>query len=244
MYRSFLCGRSCRSSRRCWRPAATSIALVKPQFEAGRDEVGKGGIVRDVEVQQRVVEAVTAAAGSSAWPRRADRIADYRHGRQPRVPAPSATAHDAPDAFPASGWSPSSASKPPPACCVELAAMARSSRSASGLRDLHRAAWPASPSGHEIVSKEELPKACDLIVLLGGDGTLIGMARRVARAGADVPIAGVNFGSLGFLTEITLDDLYPSLEARARRHRADRRADDAPRARRCAAATSSPTSSC
>jgi NAD+ kinase len=38
------------------------------------------------------------------------------------------------------------------------------------------------------------------------------MARRVARAGADVPIAGVNFGSLGFLTEITLDDLYPSLE--------------------------------
>ena len=67
-------------------------------------------------------------------------------------------------------------------------------------------------SGPEIVSKEELPNACDLIVLLGGDGTLIGMARRVARAGADVPIAGVNFGSLGFLTEITLDDLYPSLE--------------------------------
>jgi NAD+ kinase len=66
--------------------------------------------------------------------------------------------------------------------------------------------------GREIVSKEELPNACDLIVLLGGDGTLIGMARRVARAGADVPIAGVNFGSLGFLTEITLDDLYPSLE--------------------------------
>jgi NAD+ kinase len=66
--------------------------------------------------------------------------------------------------------------------------------------------------GREIVSKEELPNACHLIVLLGGDGTLIGMARRVARAGADVPIAGVNFGSLGFLTEITLDDLYPSLE--------------------------------
>jgi NAD+ kinase len=63
------------------------------------------------------------------------------------------------------------------------------------------------------LSKEDLPKACDLIVLLGGDGTLIGMARRVARAGADVPVAGVNFGSLGFLTEITLDDLYPSLEA-------------------------------
>jgi 23S rRNA (cytidine1920-2'-O)/16S rRNA (cytidine1409-2'-O)-methyltransferase len=39
------------------------IALVKPQFEAGRDEVGKGGIVRDEEVQHRLVEAVTTAAG-------------------------------------------------------------------------------------------------------------------------------------------------------------------------------------
>jgi NAD+ kinase len=65
----------------------------------------------------------------------------------------------------------------------------------------------------DAIAKDELPKACDLIVLLGGDGTLIGMARRIARADADVPIAGVNFGSLGFLTEITLDDLYPSLEA-------------------------------
>jgi NAD+ kinase len=62
-------------------------------------------------------------------------------------------------------------------------------------------------------SRDDLPTACDLIVLLGGDGTLIGMARRIARAAVDVPIAGVNFGSLGFLTEITLDELYPSLEA-------------------------------
>jgi len=44
-------------------PGGDVIALVKPQFEAGRAEVGKGGIVRDVEVQQRVVEAVGAAAG-------------------------------------------------------------------------------------------------------------------------------------------------------------------------------------
>ena len=78
--------------------------------------------------------------------------------------------------------------------------------------ETHSALLAGVTDGREIVTKEELPNACDLIVLLGGDGTLIGMARRVARAGADVPIAGVNFGSLGFLTEITLDDLYPSLE--------------------------------
>ena len=65
----------------------------------------------------------------------------------------------------------------------------------------------------ETTSKEDLPKACELIVLLGGDGTLIGMARRIARANVDVPIAGVNFGSLGFLTEVRIDELYPTLDS-------------------------------
>jgi NAD+ kinase len=79
--------------------------------------------------------------------------------------------------------------------------------------ETHTAALAGLPPGRPTVGRDELPAACDLIVLLGGDGTLIGMARRIARADVDVPIAGINFGSLGFLTEITLDDLYPSLEA-------------------------------
>ena len=43
-------------------PSADVVALVKPQFEAGRDEVGAGGLVRDPEVHARVVADVTAAA--------------------------------------------------------------------------------------------------------------------------------------------------------------------------------------
>jgi 23S rRNA (cytidine1920-2'-O)/16S rRNA (cytidine1409-2'-O)-methyltransferase len=43
-------------------PGADLVALVKPQFEAGRDEVGKGGLVRDPAVHARVVDAVTRAA--------------------------------------------------------------------------------------------------------------------------------------------------------------------------------------
>ena len=45
-------------------PGADVIVLVKPQFEAGRDEVGKGGLVRDPGVHARVVDEVTAAAGA------------------------------------------------------------------------------------------------------------------------------------------------------------------------------------
>jgi NAD+ kinase len=63
------------------------------------------------------------------------------------------------------------------------------------------------------VSREDLPRQCDLIVVLGGDGTLIGMADRIAASGADVPILGVNYGSLGFLTEITLPELHEELES-------------------------------
>jgi NAD+ kinase len=69
------------------------------------------------------------------------------------------------------------------------------------------------PAGRPTVSREDLPGACDLLVVLGGDGTLIGMAGRIARAGSGVPILGVNFGSLGFLTEITLPELYEALRA-------------------------------
>lgn len=57
----------------------------------------------------------------------------------------------------------------------------------------------------------DLPDAADLILVLGGDGTLLGMARQIAAAETDPPILAVNFGSLGFLTEITLPELFAAL---------------------------------
>jgi len=60
-------------------------------------------------------------------------------------------------------------------------------------------------------NKAELPGLSDLLIVLGGDGTLLSMARAVGDLG--VPIMGVNLGGLGFLTATTLDEMLPSLEA-------------------------------
>jgi NAD+ kinase len=66
-------------------------------------------------------------------------------------------------------------------------------------------------TGIEVLSREEMAlRPLTFVVVLGGDGTLLSAARSMAKAG--IPVLGVNLGSLGFLTEVPLDDLHSTLQ--------------------------------
>jgi NAD+ kinase len=64
--------------------------------------------------------------------------------------------------------------------------------------------------GVESLAHDELVKGSDLFVVLGGDGTMIGAARLIGDA--EKPVLGVNFGTLGYLADFTVEDMIPALE--------------------------------
>jgi NAD+ kinase len=82
-------------------------------------------------------------------------------------------------------------------------------RNCEALLDRESAGSIDSPDG---IERTELPRhKPNLVIVLGGDGTLLSASRAFART--ETPILSVNLGSLGFLTEIPMSDLYPTLEA-------------------------------
>ena len=72
------------------------------------------------------------------------------------------------------------------------------------------------------IPRADVPEGCDLMIVLGGDGTLLSAVRAIGRR--EIPLFPVNLGGLGFLTAITVDELFPELERALRgEHRVAKR---------------------
>jgi NAD+ kinase len=67
----------------------------------------------------------------------------------------------------------------------------------------------AKRTGGHAASKQEIVASADLAVIIGGDGTLLSVARLMATR--QIPILGVKMGGLGFLTAVTTDEILPTL---------------------------------
>ncbi len=68
----------------------------------------------------------------------------------------------------------------------------------------------ASQAGFKGYKRSEIPRLVDVVVVLGGDGTMLSAARLVAETG--VPLLGVNLGGLGFITEVNRAEMYTAME--------------------------------
>jgi len=72
------------------------------------------------------------------------------------------------------------------------------------------------------IPRADVPEGCDLVIVLGGDGTLLSAVRAIGRR--EIPLFGVNLGGLGFLTAITVEEFFAELERAVRgEHRVAKR---------------------
>jgi NAD+ kinase len=72
------------------------------------------------------------------------------------------------------------------------------------------AAFLKLPASFETAPRQQIAEGCDLLITLGGDGTILTAVRRVGSSG--VPVLGVKFGGLGFLAEVSPDEFLPTME--------------------------------
>lgn len=71
--------------------------------------------------------------------------------------------------------------------------------------------WSENPTSEADAGNADFANQSDLIVVLGGDGTMISTARMIGDA--EVHVLGINYGSLGYLTDFRIEEMFPALEA-------------------------------
>ena len=220
-------------------PATAGLVLVKPQFEAGREHVGKGGVVRDPAVHREVLDAGRRVAASSTappcWASAIPGIRDQRgtwstssiSATRERAGGGRADRGRRPRARP---WRPLMA-EPLRRIAVlthhwprrtdrDALAQLAATRERLGLR-AHgaRRRGGQAPAAHRASATASSTttelRSADLCLVFGGDGTILRALGRLLDSG--VPTLGVNFGNVGFLAGLPQRDWWQRAGAHPRR---------------------------
>ena len=196
-------------------PGGEAIVLAKPQFEVGKGEVGKGGVVRDHERHMAVVESVREAMLECGF----DRV------EWMESPLLGASGNRE---FLLHGTAWHSPSTEGGRVIRTVAIVSKPGRDDIPVLLHYILEWAAE---HDIrvkidvstadylhrtdgMDRDRLPEECDLIVVLGGDGTFLSAARAVGPR--QTPLLAVNLGGLGFMMTIGPDELPAALQGVAR----------------------------
>ena len=182
----------------CAAPGWRALVLVKPQFEAGRAEVGKGGVVRDPEVRQRVVDEVTA------------QVRDWGGRRRRRRRFRPARAEGKPRVLPLSRRRRASVSEP----CVARAAVVTHGRpgAVGDAASLVGAGAPPRQASSCVEPARMMPMSWSRSA---ATGRCCGLS--VPRSAAARRSSASTSGASGFLTSAEGDELETALAARLRR---------------------------
>ena len=213
------------------RPGADAVVLVKPQFEVGRAQVGRGGSCSDPALHlQALRDVAQAGAGPRLRGARGVRLACHRGAEGNREFFLHLVARRG-AAMPDEELE----------AVVRKAVRAMNTIGVLARPDLERRGadrcgsssgwlrrrgvrvcleegtagdWPAEAAaeGCLVASGRDMAEIADALVVLGGDGTLLAASRLLRDR--PIPVLGVNFGSLGFLTEITLARALPDARGR------------------------------
>ena len=186
-------------------PGGLLLPLIKPQFEAGRREVGKGGVVRDEAVRTRVIADVAAdLVGIGFRAQGYSELAGSRRQGKPRsLRLLGASFLTDTSQFRHVGLVAKRTSPEALRAAIEVAEWLSQRGLVVDLDEAVTAVAAGTPAAIYDPSEKY-----DLVVVLGGDGTLLSVARALEH---EAPILGVNLGTLGFLTEVGRVDLYPAL---------------------------------
>ena len=196
--------------------SADVLILVKPQFEAGRREVGRGGIVRDDAVRGRAVARVEESAVALGLERRGT-VPSPDHGRRRQRGIPRRVPQESRYTFAVTVRKRKArrvrrvglVTRYTSGTALELSRRIERRLTRRGIEVVHDLESSAARERDGGPARTQIARVVDLIVTLGGDGTLLSVARHPA---PNVPILGIDIGRLGFLTTCGPGDYEEILE--------------------------------